>query len=137
MGVSSRAFDNSPSPTILGRLWLRRGRIRVEGFVSQKHMKKEDGTVIKAEEKLDFKVIEFNKSAKRIVLSHTWTFEDKQKRPEKKKKEEADTKRAPRKIKSSLEKTTLGDISELAALKTEMEENQKKTDVKKDSPKEK
>ena len=109
----------------------------VEGFVSQKHMKKEDGTVIKAEEKLDFKVIEFNKSAKRIVLSHTWTFEDKQKRPEKKKKEEADTKRAPRKIKSSLEKTTLGDISELAALKTEMEENQKKTDVKKDSPKEK
>jgi small subunit ribosomal protein S1 len=115
----------------------------VEGFVSQKHMNKEDGTVIKADEKLDFKVIEFNKSAKRIVLSHTRTFDDKQKRPEKKKRvEEADTKRAPRKIKSNLEKTTLGDISELAALKTEMEENQKKTiekktDEKKDSPKEK
>jgi small subunit ribosomal protein S1 len=99
----------------------------VEGLVSQKHMTKEDGSMIKVDEKLDFKVIEFNKSAKRIVLSHTRTFEDKQKRTEDKQKrtEEADTKRATRKIKSNLEKTTLGDISELAALKTEMEENEK------------
>jgi len=110
----------------------------VEGFASQKHMKKEDGTVIKADEKLDFKVIEFNKSAKRIVLSHTRTFEDSQKRTEDKKKrtEDAETKRSARKIKSNLEKTTLGDISELAALKTEMEENEKKK-TKEDSSKEK
>jgi len=108
----------------------------VEGFVSQKHMNKEDGTVIKADEKLDFKVIEFNKSAKRIVLSHTRTFEDSQRRTEGKKKREvdADTKRSARKIKSNLEKTTLGDISELAALKTEMEENEKKK-TKEDSSK--
>ena len=92
-------------------------------------MNKEDGTQIKADEKLDFKVIEFNKSAKRIVLSHTRTFEDKHKRDEDKKKrtEEADTKRATRKIKSNLEKTTLGDISELAALKSEMEQKEKDT----------
>jgi len=110
----------------------------VEGFVSQKHMNKEDGSVIKADEKLDFKVIEFNKSAKRIVLSHTRTFEDSQKRTEDKKKREvdADTKRSARKIKSNLEKTTLGDISELAALKTEMEENEKKK-TKEDSSKDK
>jgi small subunit ribosomal protein S1 len=111
----------------------------VEGFVSQKHMNKEDGTQIKADEKLDFKVIEFNKSAKRIVLSHTRTFDDKQKTAEAKQKrtEDAETKRATRKIKSNLEKTTLGDISELAALKTEMEANEKKTTAKEDTPKEK
>ncbi len=107
----------------------------VEGFVAQKHMLKEDGSVIKADEKLEFKVIEFNKSAKRIVLSHTRLFEDKQRKTEdaKKRTEEAETKRAARKLKSGLEKTTLGDISELAALKSKMEQKEKKT--KKDATK--
>jgi small subunit ribosomal protein S1 len=111
----------------------------VEGFVSQKHMNKADGSHIKADEKLDFKVIELNKSAKRIVLSHTRTFADKHKSAEDKQKrtEAADTKRTTRKIKSNLEKTTLGDISELAALKTEMEENEKKTKAKEDKSKDK
>jgi small subunit ribosomal protein S1 len=101
----------------------------VEGFVAQKHMVKEDGSVMKADERLEFKVIEFNKSAKRIVLSHTRLFEDKQRKTEdaKKQTEETETKRATRKLKSSLEKTTLGDISELAALKSEMEQKAKKT----------
>jgi small subunit ribosomal protein S1 len=101
----------------------------VEGFVAQKHMVKEDGSVLKADEKLEFKVMEFNKSAKRIVLSHTRLFEDKHRRTEDTKKltADADTKRATRKLKSSLEKTTLGDISELAALKSEMEQKEKKT----------
>ncbi len=112
----------------------------VEGFVSQKHMTKEDGSLIKADEKLDFKVLEFNKSAKRIVLSHTRTFDDKQKRTDDKPKRtgEAEAKRTTRKLKSNLEKTTLGDISELAALKTEMEQNEKKkTKAKEDTSKEK
>ncbi len=109
----------------------------VEGFVAQKHMVKEDGSVLKADEKLEFKVIEFNKSAKRIVLSHTRLFEDKHRRTEdtKKRTADADTKRATRKLKSSLEKTTLGDISELAALKSKMEQKEKKT--KEDSTKDK
>jgi len=104
----------------------------VEGFVSLKHMNKEDGSVIKADEKLEFKVIEFNKSAKRIVLSHTRLFEDKTRRTEGKQKRtaESETKRATRKLKSNIEKTTLGDISELAALKSEMEKNEKKTKTK-------
>jgi small subunit ribosomal protein S1 len=99
-------------------------------------MNKEDGAQIKADEKLDFKVLEFNKSAKRIVLSHTRTFEDAKRRTDDKQKrtEETDTKRATRKLKSNLEKTTLGDISELAALKTEMEANEKKSQTKKDAP---
>ena len=109
----------------------------VEGFVAQKHMVKEDGSVLKADEKLEFKVIEFNKSAKRIVLSHTRLFEDKQRKTDDTQKRNAETesKRATRKLKSSLEKTTLGDISELAALKTEMEQKEKKT--KEDSAKDK
>ena len=109
----------------------------VEGFAAQKHMVKEDGSILKADEKLEFKVIEFNKSAKRIVLSHTRLFEDKQRKTDdtKQRTEETETKRATRKLKGSLEKTTLGDISELAALKSEMEQKEKKT--KEDSTKDK
>ena len=107
----------------------------VEGFVTPKHMVKEDGTVAKIDEKLQFKVIEFNKSSKRIILSHSRIFEDAKKVEEKGSakssvsSEEAETKKATKKLKSSLEKTTLGDISELAALKEEMEE-QAKQDLK-------
>ena len=101
----------------------------VEGFVSVKHMAKEDGSKIKVDEKLPFKVIEFNKGAKRIVLSHSRVYsEDKKpKDQERKKTERQTTKKATQKIKSNLEKTTLGDISDLAALKTEMEEKEKKS----------
>jgi small subunit ribosomal protein S1 len=100
----------------------------VEGFVTPKHLIKEDGTPAKVDEKLEFKVIEFNKSAKRIILSHSRVFEDVKKAEEtaSKKSEETTTKKATKKVKANIEKTTLGDITELAALKTEMEENQKK-----------
>jgi small subunit ribosomal protein S1 len=104
----------------------------VEGFVGQKHMTKEDGSLIKADEKLEFKVIEFNKSAKRIVLSHTRVFDDpKRKREGTKPSTKDESKRPARKVKSNVEKTTLGDISELAALKSEMEEKEKSTRTKK------
>ncbi len=104
----------------------------VEGFVSPRHLLKEDGSKIKVDEKLPFKVLEFNKSAKRIVLSHTRVFEDEKRTEERKgKKTERDqTKKETRKLKANLEKTTLGDISDLAALKTEMEKNQRKTENK-------
>jgi small subunit ribosomal protein S1 len=104
----------------------------VEGFVTPKHLVKEDGTPAKVDEKLDFKVIEFSKSSKRIILSHSRVFEDKQRdKKDKERKEESDSARkATKRIKSNLEKTTLGDISDLAALKSEMEENEKKSDKK-------
>ena len=51
----------------------------VEGFATPKHLVKEDGTPAKQDEKLQFKVIEFNKDAKRIILSHSRIFEDEQK----------------------------------------------------------
>jgi len=98
----------------------------VEGFVTPKHLVKEDGTTAKVEEKLQFKVIEFNKASKRIILSHSRIFEDVKKaddKVEKKGKAQAatTTQKAVKKLKSNLEKTTLGDISELAALKEELE----------------
>ncbi|MDR1756131.1 MAG: 30S ribosomal protein S1 [Culturomica sp.] len=94
----------------------------VEGFATPRHLVKEDGTPAKADEKLEFKVIEFNKGAKRIILSHSRIFEDAQKSDEKSKKsaDEKSTKKAVKQVKDKLEKTTLGDITELAALKEQM-----------------
>lgn len=95
----------------------------VDGFATPKHLVKEDGTPAKLEEKLEFKVIEFNKGAKRIIVSHSRTFEDAKKSEEKaeKKAKNAATQKAVKKVKTSIEKTTLGDIDALAALKSEME----------------
>jgi len=107
----------------------------VEGFVTPKHMIKEDGTPAKLDEKLNFKVIEFNKSSKRIILSHSRTFEDQQPRKEelplKPRSASEETKIATKKLQATLEKTTLGDITGLAALKEEMEASEKKSAKKK------
>jgi len=100
----------------------------VEGFATPRHLVKEDGSQVKLEEKLEFKVIEFSKSAKRIILSHSRVFEDVKKAEDNAKKKTA-TKQAQKgmkTVKDNLEKTTLGDISELAALKTQMEQDEKK-----------
>ena len=102
----------------------------IEGFAPAKSLTKEDGTTAKAEEKLEFKVIEFNKSNKKIVLSHSRIAEDVKKEVEvKENKEKAaedeSTQKAVKKIKANIEKTTLGDISELAALKDSMEKSSK------------
>ena len=104
----------------------------VEAFATLKNIVKEDGKTAKVDEKLEFKVVEFSKGAKKIVVSHTRIFEDTKKSEEKgKKKQHDDTvKKTTKKIKANLEKTTLGDISELAALKDEMEAK-KDTDKKK------
>ena len=106
----------------------------VEGFVSTKHLVKEDGTAAKMDEKLPFKVIEFSKAAKRIILSHTRVNEEdagqKGKDPKKARQAPPSAQKTMRKIKTNLERTTLGDISELASLKEEMEEGSKAADRK-------
>ena len=99
----------------------------IETYVSQKNLVKEDGSNAVLEEKLPFKVLEFNKNTKRISISHTRTWEqDVKKETVEKAKPETEaetTQKAVKKLKANLEKTTLGDISELAALKSEMEQN--------------
>ena len=101
----------------------------VEGFATPKHLVKEDGTQAQAGETLQFKVIEFNKDSKRIILSHSRTFEDPQ-REEKKaaaKKARAPKKEDAPKIENVAASTTLGDIDALAQLKAQMESSEKKS----------
>jgi small subunit ribosomal protein S1 len=104
----------------------------VEGFATPKHLVKEDGMMAKVDEKLMFKVIEFNKSAKKIIVSHSRVFEDEKRAAEVvvKKSEPETPKKTTRKVKTNMEKTTLGDITDLQALKDEMEEKQNKTSKK-------
>nr|WP_185153879.1 30S ribosomal protein S1 [Dysgonomonas sp. 520] len=95
----------------------------VEGFATPKHLVKEDGTQAQVDEKLQFKVIEFNKDSKRIIVSHSRTFEDEKAdaAPEKKKRATKKDKEESSQVTStSTEKTTLGDIEELAALKEKL-----------------
>ncbi|MDR1527676.1 MAG: 30S ribosomal protein S1 [Dysgonamonadaceae bacterium] len=108
----------------------------VEGFATPKHLVKVDGSQAALDEKLEFKVIEFNKDSKRIILSHSRIFEDEQ-RAESKKEREAAAAPAEKKSRKSkkgkekaevlplptIERTTLGDISELAELKEKMTGN--------------
>lgn len=105
----------------------------VEGICPSKHLRKADGTNAKVEETLDFKVIEFNKEAKKIVVSHTRTFEDGiDEKPTKSsaggnKKSTGGssagnaTSQAVKAINQGNEKSTLGDLDALAALKEKME----------------
>ena len=98
----------------------------VEGFATPKHLQKEDGSQAQAGEVLPFKVIEFNKDSKRIILSHSRTFEDPQ-REEKKaaaKKTRAAKKDDAPKIENVAASTTLGDIDVLAELKAKMEKGE-------------
>jgi small subunit ribosomal protein S1 len=107
----------------------------VEGFATPKHLVKEDGTQAQVDEKLEFKVIEFNKDAKRIIVSHSRIHEDAQGGGAESRK----GKRSGKKEGSSsamampvMEKTTLGDIEELAALKEKLD-NQKVAAFKKEA----
>ena len=102
----------------------------VEGFATPKHLVKEDGSQAQLEEKLQFKVIEFNKDAKRIILSHSRIFEDAAKaeeRAEKKAAKKANSKKEETPmVQNVAASTTLGDIDALAALKEQLEAGKKK-----------
>ena len=101
----------------------------VEGFATPKHLVKEDGTQAKLGDELDFKVIEFNKDNKRIILSHSRIAEDATKAERRaanasrraEKRPAAETVAAP-----AIEKTTLGDLGALQALKEQMQKEEKK-----------
>ncbi len=97
----------------------------VEGFATPKHLVKEDGSQAKVDEKLNFKVIEFNKDSKRIILSHSRIFEDEAKVE---RNEARKAKRAAKRVEETpmlnqpIEKATLGDLEALAALKEKLSE---------------
>ena len=89
----------------------------IEGFATPKHLIKKDKTKAQVNEKLPFKVLEFNKATRRIILSHSRTFEDK----ERKVQETAKPQNEIPEIQNQAASTTLGDFDALAALKAQME----------------
>lgn len=93
----------------------------VEGFATPKHLVKQDGTQAQQGEELDFKVIEFNKDSKRIILSHSRTFEDVQREEKRAARKPRTKKEETVKIDNQPAATTLGDIDVLAQLKAQME----------------
>ena len=101
----------------------------VEGFATPKHLVKEDGSQAKLDEKLKFKVLEFNKDSKRIILSHSRIAEDATKAESKPAKPAS---KKPRKeeeqpqLTQNVEKTTLGDLGALQALKEQLQKEGKK-----------
>jgi len=110
----------------------------VEGFAPTKHLMKDDGKMATNEEVLDFKIIEFSKDAKRIVVSHAKLHEEakaeaRAEETDKKKKEAKAASTAVKKVKDSVEKTTLGDLGVLANLKSSLETSEKGTKAKKDA----
>ena len=102
----------------------------IEGFCPARQLVKEDGTTPKTGDKLNFKILEFSKATKRITLSHLRTYEEAKRaeiaaeKAEKRAAADA-TKSTVKKINASVEKTTLGDIAGLAALKAAMENAEK------------
>lgn len=103
----------------------------LEGFAPAKHLVKADGTQAAQDETLDFKVIEFSKDSKKIIVSHARIHEEEKasaKEAANKESEAQDneTKKSVKKIKDNLEKSTLGDLSVLSNLKEELEQSEKK-----------
>jgi small subunit ribosomal protein S1 len=113
----------------------------VEGFAPKKHMKKEDGTEVKMDETLNVRVIEFNKDAKRILVSHTDIWKEVERAQ--KSEQQADTRRKTAntnkyvdKMNKGTERSTLGELDVLANLKAQMEASPaKKAAPKKEAPK--
>ena len=91
----------------------------VEAYCPAKHMKKEDGNYIGNDEKAEFKILEFNKDGKKILISHTKVWGEVEAR--KVKSKATKTRKAVQNINDASEKTTLGDLDALAALKDKMD----------------
>ncbi|MES2284611.1 MAG: 30S ribosomal protein S1 [Bacteroidota bacterium] len=104
----------------------------VEAFAPTRHLIKTDGTSAKAEEVLDFKILEFNKEGKKIIVSHSKineevTAADNVVSTTEKKSSGDDAKKSAKKVKDSIEKTTLGDMDVLSNLKADMEKTENKS----------
>jgi len=102
----------------------------LEAFAPTRHAKKVDGSIIDVDQKYEFRVIEFDRNDKRILVSHTKVWEEvkeseKKAEHEEKKAEVAKTKKAVQKLNSSADKSTLGDLDSLQALKEKMDKNEK------------
>jgi len=106
----------------------------LEGYSPKKHTAKENGGYLVADEKVQFKVLEFNRNDKRILLSHARVWEDAKRQGEEvvkteKKQEQATATKKVKEIQKSIEKSTLGDLSALSDLKEKMDTASAKKDA--------
>jgi small subunit ribosomal protein S1 len=92
----------------------------VESFAPKRHLVKEDASKVEVGEKLTFRVIEFHKESQKIIVSHTVIFKEVQE------EEKKQTKKTVHKVQQTQQKSTLGDMDELIALKESMKVNEKK-----------
>lgn len=104
----------------------------VEAFAPTRHLVKPDGSTAKTEEVLDFKILEFNKEGKKIIVSHSKINEEvlaseREAVASEKKAAGEEAKKAAKKVKESIEKTTLGDMDVLSNLKADMEKTENKS----------
>ena len=100
----------------------------VEGFCPSRYMKKEDGTNAKVDDSLEFKVLEFNKESKKIILALPKVEEEKEAKSAEEKASEKAAKQAKRTVKQindNIEHSTLGDLEVLAGLKENLEKQEK------------
>ena len=99
----------------------------LEGFCLNKNLKKEDGSTAKVDDVLDFIVLEFNKNQRKIAVSHTQTWKPEEitasadAKPKRGGAKKEDNNSAVKQVNSQVEKSTLGDLDALAALKEKME----------------
>ena len=103
----------------------------VEAFATKRNLVKEDGTTADKDEELDFKIMDFNKHARKITVSHTQIHRDVEEEEQKQNRKKANaqkraTQKALRSMSDNQEKTTLGDLDALASLKDELEDGEKK-----------
>jgi small subunit ribosomal protein S1 len=103
----------------------------VEAYATKRNLQKENGNYADKDEELDFKVMEFNKNARKIIVSHTQIhkdveYEEKLAKRSKAKADQHATHKAMKDMKSKQERTTLGDLDALSSLKEEMEKDDKK-----------
>ena len=94
----------------------------VEAFAPKRHLEKEDGSSVNLKDTVSFKVLEFSKENKKILVSHTATFKDNM--INEKKKSASNTKKAMKKIQDSQHQSTLGDLDSLSALKDDLEKGE-------------
>ena len=96
----------------------------LEGICPARHMRKEDGSNAKVDETLNFVIIEFNKDARKIVVSHTRTFEEGEDHKPSKKGGGGSSSTAVKNVNQSSAKSTMGDLDALAALKEKMDKGE-------------
>jgi small subunit ribosomal protein S1 len=109
----------------------------LEAFAPIRHIKKEDGTLAEVDEQLLFKVIEFNRDDKRILVSHTRYYTDAKKDAEVAEKnvakvEKEAAQKAVKKVNASTEKSTFGDLADFSGLKEQLEDDAKVEEKKED-----